>query len=72
MGLFLNMEVLAKTLINPLVIAVLYIAWRFVRGGLGRRHIVILFIYLYLVSIPFTSKVMHMLWSVDDTIVVGL
>ena len=65
------MEVLAKTLINPLVIAVLYIAWRFVRGGLGRRHIVILFIYLYLVSIPFTSKVMHMLWSVDDTIVVG-
>jgi len=55
-GLFLNMEALAKILINPLVLAVLYIAWRFVRGSMGRRHIVILFIYLYLVSIPFTSK----------------
>ena len=65
------MEALVKTLINPIILAMLYIAWRFVRGGLGRRHIVILFIYLYLVSIPFTSKVMHMLWSVDDTIVVG-
>jgi hypothetical protein len=46
------MEALAKILINPLVLAALYIAWRFVRGGMGRRHIVILFIYLYLVSIP--------------------
>ena len=66
-----KMEVLAKILINPLVLAALYIAWRFVKGGMGRRHIVILFIYLYLVSIPFTSKVMYMLWSVDDTIIVG-
>jgi len=65
------MDTLAKILINPLVLAALYIAWRFVKGGMGRRHIVILFIYFYLVSIPFTSKVMHMLWSVDDTIVVG-
>jgi len=65
------MEALAKILINPLVLAALYIAWRFVRGGMGRRHIVILVIYLYLVSIPFTSKIMHMLWNVDDTVVVG-
>ena len=40
-------------------------------GGMLRRHIIILFVYLYLVSIPFTSKVMHILWSVDDTVVVG-
>jgi len=63
------MEALAKILINPLVLAALYIAWRFVRGGMGRRHIVILFIYLYLVSIPFTSKMMYRFWGVDDTVV---
>jgi uncharacterized SAM-binding protein YcdF (DUF218 family) len=71
MEAFHKMEALAKILINPLVLATLYIAWRFVKGGMGRKHIVILFIYLYLVSIPFTSKVMYMLWSVDDTIIVG-
>jgi uncharacterized SAM-binding protein YcdF (DUF218 family) len=71
MEAFQKMDALAKILINPLVLAALYIVWRFVKGGMGRRHIVILFIYFYLVSIPFTSKVIHMLWSVDDTIVVG-
>jgi len=63
------MEAIAKVLINPLILAVLYIAWRFVKGGMHRRHILILFVYLYLVSIPFTSKTMYKLWSVDDTVV---
>jgi hypothetical protein len=63
------MEDLIKILINPLVLAVLYIVWRFVRGGMYRKHIAYLFICLYLVLIPFTSKVMYQLWSVDDTVV---
>mgnify|MGYP006413020549 CR=1 FL=1 len=65
------MEALVKILINPIILAMLYIAWRLAKGVMRRRHIVILFIYLYLVSIPFTSKVMQELWSVKDTVIDG-
>ncbi len=65
------METLAKILINPLIPAVLYIVWRFVKGGMYRKHIATLFVYLYLVFIPFTSKIMYQLWVVDDTVVTG-
>jgi uncharacterized SAM-binding protein YcdF (DUF218 family) len=65
------MEALVKILINPIILAMLYIAWRLAKGVMRRRHIVILFIYFYLVSIPFTSKVMQELWSVKDTVIDG-
>ena len=65
------MEEIAKIIINPLVVAILYILWMFTKGCVCRKHTATLLVYLYLVSIPFTSKVMQDLWSVKDTVIDG-
>jgi len=62
------MDNLVKFLINPMVPAILYIVWRFIKGGMKRKHLVLLFFYLYLIAIPLTPKLISMLWKVEDTV----
>ena len=63
------MEEIVKILINPLILAILYIVRRFLIGDMNRGHVAILFVYLYLASIPFTPKTIYKIWSIDNTII---
>lgn len=57
----------AKFFINPLIPVFVILLIQLVREKQGKRLLIVLFLYTYLVTIPATSKVINSLWVVEDT-----
>lgn len=63
-----TLQDIAKFLINPLIPAFVILSIQMIRKRQSRRLLVVLFLYLYIVSIPLSSKILANVWSVNDTI----
>ncbi len=61
------MQDIVKFFINPLLPAFLFLFILLLKKQPGRRHIVLLCLYLYAVSIPLGTKLVAGSWALDDT-----
>lgn len=66
--MFFFIQDIAKFLINPLIPAFVILSIQMVRKRQSRRLLVALFLYLYIVSIPLSSKLLANVWSINDTV----
>jgi uncharacterized SAM-binding protein YcdF (DUF218 family) len=61
-------QAIAKFLADPLILAFIILLLILVRRQVSRKAILLFTLYLYLVSIPLTGKLIAQLWYLDDTI----